>query len=141
MARDSRQERAEKRAERRREILESGSGYSPAEAKRDSVVEGIDESFDAFEEDLSRAEYGSAVRDFASDTAGAMSGDSASVGFSNQKRKASDAHRERSRRARASDESQRATLTTDFETWAADPDEYDFPGVDTPDDSDLDSLL
>lgn len=41
-------------------------------------------------------------------------------------------HESRSEIARETDEALRAEVTNDEEQWASAPDEYDFPGVDTP---------
>jgi len=46
---------------------------------------------------------------------------------------ATELHTERSARARRQDEARAAPITTDYDTWASDPDHYDFLGVDTPD--------
>ncbi|PCR89431.1 hypothetical protein CP557_02095 [Natrinema ejinorense] len=40
-------------------------------------------------------------------------------------------HESRSERAQAIDESQKAPITTDFDEWADNPDELDFPGIDS----------
>jgi len=45
---------------------------------------------------------------------------------------AQDEHFDRSERARANDAAKRAAVTTDFPEWADNPDELDFPGIDTP---------
>lgn len=41
-------------------------------------------------------------------------------------------HEDRSERAQSVDESRKAEVTTDFETWAENPDRFDFPGIDAP---------
>lgn len=48
------------------------------------------------------------------------------------RRQAYEEHQERSEAAREVDNRRRATVTTDFETWQSAPDQYDFPGIDTP---------
>jgi hypothetical protein len=45
---------------------------------------------------------------------------------------ARDKQAERSSRSRGVDEEQRAPITTRANVWAENPDEYDFPGIDTP---------
>jgi len=56
--------------------------------------------------------------------------------------KATQRNRDRSARSRALDDEFDAPLTTDYDTWASDPDHYDFPGVDSKDDTyDADSLF
>lgn len=117
------------------------TGYSFPEYRRDRDRKEIDKSFEAFEDDLTREEFGAATRAFQAEIPGPMNAAAASTEFSNQKRKAAKAHSERSKRARASDNSQLATLTTDFRTWESDPADYDFPGVDTPTDTGLSGLL
>lgn len=46
--------------------------------------------------------------------------------------RAEERHRERSARARTVDEKKKAPMTTSFETWAANPRRWDYPGVDDP---------
>lgn len=119
--------------------MANDNGDSFAEYRRKRDREEIDKSFDAFEDDLTREEYGAAVNDLQEGLP--LSAEGASVGFSNEKRKAAEVHSERSQRARASDESQRATLTTNYEEWESNPANFDFPGVDTPSDADISSLF
>ncbi len=45
---------------------------------------------------------------------------------------AQETHDERTARSQELDEERRARVTTDFDRWAADPNSWDFPGVDTP---------
>lgn len=115
------------------------NGLSMREYRRDKIQKEIDDSFDAFEDDLERDEYAAAVDDFQRGLP--MDAAGATTGFSNEKRKASEVHAERSAKARASDESQLATLTTNFREWKSDPSDFDFPGVDTPSDTDVTSLF
>jgi len=42
---------------------------------------------------------------------------------------------ERNMRSKAADKERRAPVTTDVRTWYENPDEYDYPGVDTPSES------
>jgi len=49
-----------------------------------------------------------------------------------EQKKAFEQHQERSERARDVDNQRRATLTTNFGLWSSEPDDFDFPGVDTP---------
>lgn len=46
--------------------------------------------------------------------------------------RAEEVHRERTSRARTVDEQKKAPMTTSFETWAANPRRWDYPGVDDP---------
>jgi len=48
------------------------------------------------------------------------------------RKKAFEAHRNRSPRAQSTDKRKRAPITTDFDVWESDPAAFDFPGVDTP---------
>ncbi len=45
---------------------------------------------------------------------------------------AQEVHDERTAVSQEHDEERRARVTTDFDRWAADPNSWDFPGVDTP---------
>jgi len=64
------------------------------------------------------------------------SSDSSNVGdfrvLTDDRKKASDFHQSRSQEAQRIDENRRAPIETDFQEWADDPDDLDFPGVDTP---------
>jgi hypothetical protein len=56
-------------------------------------------------------------------------------------RQAEEFHSERSSMSRRVDNNRAAKTTSEFEEWADDPDEFDFPGVDTPEANDGDFNL
>lgn len=54
-------------------------------------------------------------------------------------------HKDRSKQSRETDEALKAEIAPDMETWVGNPNEYDWPGVDTPGaaenkDSDIDDV-
>lgn len=116
-------------------------GYTFAEYRKDKQRKELDKSFDVFEDDLSREEYGAVIRDYKSTAPGPIGTDTATVNYSNDKRELREIHESRSERAQAADESQLATVTTDPTKWREDPDDFDFPGVDTPSGTDLTDIL
>jgi hypothetical protein len=46
-------------------------------------------------------------------------------------------HNERDRYARLQDDSRQSQVTTNLSDWKSEPDRFDYPGVDTPDDFEL----
>lgn len=98
-----------------RDVFENTRGYDP------------EESFEAFE----TVAEDNAIRDSSGEF---VDEESEGINTINRFKKVRERNQERSARARKLDNSFRAEITTDVETWSENPDEYDFPGVDTPDD-------
>lgn len=99
------EEQTEEFAKKRR-----GEPASPGE-QRDAFVSFVDDRFGLGPDMVSLGAFEAEKSDF---------------------EKAKETNQGRSERARDVDKQKRAPITTDYERWAANPRELDFPGVDTP---------
>lgn len=80
-------------------------------------------------EDFETVAEGNAVRDKAG---GILDEEAEGINAINTLADARERNQERSAHARDVDDDLQAEVTTDLDKWSADPDSYDFPGIDTP---------